>query len=470
MATAMAIPRSRVSREFFLFAAVIMAVQFLVGLVAAAQFLWPTLLFDQLPFNMTRMLHINALVVSILAGFMGATYYLVAEESGGELASEKSARVNFWLLAVGITAVIAGYLYMSLTKTYSFWFSEGREYIEAPRWADWAIVAVVLLFLFNVVRTIQVKRAWDDINRMLVVGLGALAFFYLFGMKFLGNMALDFYFWWWVIHLWVEGSWELIAAALYALLLIRLYDFPRARAAKYVYIEAGLVLFTGIIGTGHHYYWIGTPDYWLWLGGIFSALEPVPLLIMVFDALRIDRERRGDEPHPNRLARTWILGSVVLHFLGAGVLGFIQTLPQINRWTHGTQITAAHGHLSFFGAYGMLVIGMIYYALPRLRFGSDDYDQRRGNWAFWLMTSGMMVMTAALMGAGVLQVYFERIAGLPFMEAQRYLDLFYDLRFWGGVPMMLGILLFLMDVFRLKRPAPERTPEPVGLAHAGAGA
>ena len=83
----------------------------------------------------------------------------------------------------------------------------------------------------------------------LPAALGALAFFYLFGMKFFANVAVDQYFWWWVIHLWVEGAWELIAAALYALLLIRLFDFPRERAARYVYLEAGLVLFTGILGS-----------------------------------------------------------------------------------------------------------------------------------------------------------------------------------------------------------------------------
>jgi nitric oxide reductase subunit B len=332
--------------------------------------------------------------------------------------------------------------------------SEGREYIEAPRWADWAIVAVVLFFLVNVFLTIQKRAGWDDITRMLVIGLGGLALFYLFGMKFFANIAVDFYYWWWVIHLWVEGVWELIAAALYALLLIRLYNFPRERAMKYVYIEAGLVLFTGIIGTGHHYYWIGTPQYWLTLGGIFSALEPLPLIVMVFDALRIERERKGFR-HPNELARVWLIGSVLLHFVGAGLWGFIQTLPSVNRWTHGTQMTAAHGHLAFYGAYTMLIIAMIYYALPRLRFETDEYDQRRGFWAFWLMTLGMIVMTGALTAAGILQVNLERMLGMPFAEAQTYMGVFYEIRLWAGVAMTAGMVLFLMDVVALKPKAAE---------------
>lgn len=454
-----AMPVSRIGNKFFYFGTLILAIQLVGGLIAAAQFVWPDLLAEAFPFNMVRMLHINGLVVWLLAGFMGATYFLLAEESGGELHSEQSANWNFWLLVVGVAAVVAGYLYMALSKNFSLWFSEGREYIEAPRWADWAIVVVMLFFLYNVFRTIR-RSAWNDITVMLFIGLVGLAAFYLFGMRFFGNLATDFYFWWWVIHLWVEGVWEVIAAALYALLLIRLYDFPRQRAIKYMYIEAGLVLFTGIIGTGHHYYWIGTPEYWLTLGGVFSALEPLPLLIMVFDALRIQRQRGGIE-HPNRLARVWVIGSVIIHFIGAGVWGFIQTLPQVNAWTHGTQITAAHGHIAFYGAYGMLVIAVMYYALPRLKFRSDEYDQRRGMWVFWLMTVGMLGMVLALTGAAIVQIYLERISGLPFMEVQSYLDLFYAIRFWSGGVMIAGFVLFLLDVFALRPRDPSVSAQPV---------
>ena len=195
MSTELAVPRSRVGQYFFVFAALIMAVQLVVGLVAAAQFLWPSLLFRFLPFNIVRMLHINTLVVSLLAGFMGATYFLIAEEGGGELASENAARWNFWLFAGGIAAVIAGYLAIVVTGNWSLWFSEGREYIEAPRWADWAIVGVVLFFLYNIWRSVSRRAGWNDLTRMLVIGLGALAFFYLFGMKFFANVAVDQYFW-----------------------------------------------------------------------------------------------------------------------------------------------------------------------------------------------------------------------------------------------------------------------------------
>ncbi len=163
----------------------------------------------------------------------------------------------------------------------------------------------------------------------------------------------------------------------------------------------------------------------------------------------------------------WLVAGVMIHFLGAGVGGFVQTLPQINQWTHGTQLTAAHGHLAFFGAYGMLVLAIIYYALPRLRFGSDLYDQRRGKWAFWLLTLGIIAMTLALSGAAMVQITMERMGGIPFMETQNYMSLFFAIRFWSGVAMFAGAVLFLADLFGL-RPAKATTEQAVrtGLSEA----
>ncbi len=118
----------------------------------------------------------------------------------------------------------------------------------------------------------------------------------------------------------------------------------------------------------------------------------------------------------------------------------------MNRWTHGTQLTAAHGHLAFFGAYAMLIIACIYYALPRWRFGHDGLDQKRGFLAFWLMVIGVMGMTLALTCAGTIQVFMERLWGLPFLEAQGYMGFFYLLRFVFVLLTATGVWLFFLDV------------------------
>jgi len=118
---------------------------------------------------------------------------------------------------------------------------------------------------------------------------------------------------------------------------------------KWLYVIITLALVTGIIGTGHHYYWIGAPEYWQWWGSIFSALEPLPFFAMTVFAFNMVNRRRRE--HPNRAAVLWALGTGVMAFLGAGVWGFMHTLAPVNYYTHGTQLTAAHGHLAFYGAY-----------------------------------------------------------------------------------------------------------------------
>ena len=153
---------------------------------------------------------------------------------------------------------------------------------------------------------------------------------------------------------------------------------------KWLYVEVALVLITGIIGTGHHYYWIGTPNYWLWWGGIFSALEPVPIILMVFDTLNhVTTQENRDHQSPWSSTGQWAVPSSIS--LVQGYWGFAHTLPVVNRWTHGTQVTASHGHMAFFGAYAMVILTVIYYALPKLK-GLEQFNQKRGFWVFWITT------------------------------------------------------------------------------------
>jgi len=269
---------------------------------------------------------------------------------------------------------------------------------------------------------------------------------------------VDYYWWWWIIHLWVEGSWELIAAALMAYLLIRETGFDRNRLHKYLYAEVSLVLFTGIIGTGHHYYWIGTPSFWLAWGAIFSALEPLPIALMTFDALFSMRNRKVEPT--NRVTWYWLGGSAIAHLVGAGGLGFAQTLPHINQWTHGTQITAAHGHFAFFGAFGMLVLAAIYFMVPKLK-GWEAIREGRGKLAFWLMVVGMLGIVLSFGITGVLNVYLSRMVGLPFITVRdQYLRFWMSGVFGFGLLLFFpGLLLYIIDFFGLRPARLEMKPE-----------
>ena len=152
------------------------------------------------------------------------------------------------------------------------------------------------MFLANVGVTMMQARRFTATQGSLLAGLVFLAAMYLFGIPFYRNLAVDWYYWWWVIHLWVEGAWELVTAALVAFMLIKLTGVERRVVEKWLYVELGLFLFTGIAGTGHHYYWVAAPKYWLWVGGVFSALEPLPVLLMLCDTWRHMHESQPAAP------------------------------------------------------------------------------------------------------------------------------------------------------------------------------
>jgi nitric oxide reductase subunit B len=441
----------KMAQNFYTFAILLFLVQVLVGVIGAVQFIWPD--FFILKFNIIKTLHVNALVVWLLSGLMGATYYVVPEESQTEIWSWPLAQFQFWATVVTITLVVLGYIWMGFdpqaNKTVfgTLILNEGREYIEAPRWADILIVISVLTFLFNMFMTMMKTKKWTGIQGVLMVGLLFLALMYLPGTIYTKSMVKDQFWWWWVVHLWVEGAWEIIAGALLAFMLMKTIGAKRQVLEKWRYIEVGLVMFTGILGTGHHYYWIGTPKYWLWVGGFFSALEPVPLLLMVWDAFRTTREARNVT---NKAGLFYTVAHAIFNFVGAGLWGLVHTLPQVNQWTHGTQITTAHGHLAFYGAYVLLVISMIYVTLPSIR-GIKEYDPSRAYAAFWWMTVSMVFITMTLTGAGMVQVYMERLMGLDYEAVKAS----YNLWFWifraiFGVGFLVGVSIFVVDYFTLR--------------------
>ncbi len=250
-------------------------------------------------------------------------------------------------------------------------------------------------------------------------------------------------FWWYIVHLWVEGTWELVMASILAYLMLKLTGVDREIIEKWLYIIVATALFSGILGTGHHYYWIGTPPgYWQWIGSIFSSLEVIPFFAMMsFSFVMV---WKGKRDHPNKAALLWALGAATVAFFGAGVWGgFLHTLHGVNYYTHGTQITAAHGHLAFFGAYVSVNLAIFSYAMPIL-LGRDPYNQVLNMVSFWLMTGGMAFMTFVLTFAGTVQTHMQRVLGEDFMSVQDGLGLFYLMR-WGGAgaAVVLGAILFI---------------------------
>ena len=426
-----------VAYPYFVVALLFFGLQIAFGLLAAVKYLGPDPLINLLPFDRVKAIHTNLLIVWVLTGFMGAAYHVVPEESGTELWSPRLAYIalGLWVL-MGLTAVIG----------YVFGWTEGNKLLEQPYPLKLVIVVVMLMFLGNLLLTIRRAGRWTTTEAVLVAGLILTALLYLPALLTFDNYTVSIFYRWWTVHLWVEGVWEMVQGALLAYLLIRLSGVDREVLEKWLYVIVGLTFISGILGMAHHYYFVGVPHYWLPIGGFFSALEPLVFLGMAMYAYFA--MRRSGLSHPNTLAVHWTIGSAIFSALGAGLLGLAHTWPAVNKWTHGTLITAMHGHAAFFGAYVMIVLAMITYALPGLT-GRDEKTLERplGLRAFWLMVGGMFGMTLAFATAGIAQVYLERITGLGFLETQRKIQVHFLMLTGTGLLFALGVALYLWDFF-----------------------
>lgn len=432
----------KIAFAYFTFALALFAVQVLGGLLAGLVYVMPNLLSDLLPFNIIRMLHTNSLIVWLITGFFGAAYFLVPEEAEQEIHSPKLAYLQLAILILGTLGVVVTYVF-NLFEGSWLMGKDGREFLEQPGWVKLGIVVAALIFLYNITMTI-LKGRKTAISNVLIIGLWGLALLFLFAFINPENLSLDKLYWWYVVHLWVEGVWELIMASILAYLMLKLTGVDREIVEKWLYVIVATALFSGILGTGHHYFWIGAPAYWQWIGSIFSAMEVVPFFgMMAFAFVMVWKGRRD---HPNKAALLWSLGCATLAFFGAGVWGFLHTLHGVNYYTHGTQITAAHGHLAFFGAYVSLNLAIMSYAMPILK-NRDPYNQVLNMVSFWLMSSGMVFMTFVLTFAGTVQTHLQRVRGEDFMSVQDELAIFFWMRLGAGIFVVIGVLLFLYAVF-----------------------
>ncbi len=443
-----------VAKLYFIAALGLFTGQIVFGLALGMQYLIGDVLFPAIPFNVARMVHTNLLIVWLLFGFMGAAYYMVPEESETELHSPFLAKLLFWVFLVAGAATILGYLlvpYATLAEMTgnNLLATMGREFLEQPLPTKVGIVIVALGFLYNISMTV-LKGRKTSVSLVLLMGLWGLALLFLFSFVNPSNLVRDKMYWWFVVHLWVEGTWELIMGAMLAFVLVKTTGVDREVIDKWLYMIITFALVTGILGTGHHFYFIGLPGYWQWVGSIFSAMEPIPFFMMTLFAFNMVQRRRRE--HPNQAAVLWAVGTAVMGFLGAGLWGFIHTLSPVNYYTHGSQVTAAHGHLAFYGAYVLVVLAMISYAMPILR-GREANSRKAQSlemWSFWIMSISMGVMVLALTGAGILQIWLQRMpteGALSFMATQDQLRFFYWTRLAGGTGFLLGLLAYLGSFF-----------------------
>jgi nitric oxide reductase subunit B len=433
----------KVAYWFFAVCMLLLSLQLIYGFIMGFAHMGYDGLHPLIPFNTARATHTNLLVMWLLAGFMGAAYYIIPEEVGRELISVKLAYAQLiGLVVVGVTAIIGFH--------FNWW--EGRKFLEIPRPLDYLVVIDVLLFIGLIGGTMLKGKRHTTTSSVLFFGLLMTALLYLPGMIPTESQTMDSYLRWWVVHLWVEGVWELIMGAILSFLLIKLTGVDREIIEKWLYIIVGFTFLSGILGTGHHYYYIGTPKYWLIVGGVFSAMEPVAFLGMAIYALSM--AKKGGRTVENKTALLWTVGCAVMSFVGAGFLGFAHTLPQVNMYTHGTLVTAMHGHMAFWGAYACLVLAIITYTMPSLT-GRKLQDTAASTFAFWTSNIGMIFMTLAFAVAGIAQVYLERKMGLDFMLVQKEIEIHFLGLVLAASLFTAGIVAFIWNFIRFGLPVGE---------------
>ncbi len=442
----------RLSLRFFMLMLVLLLVQVLLGVVLSLQQTDPTLLRGFMNFNITRSQHVNLGVLWILSGFIGTILFVGPILSKRELAAPWLVKFLFVALT-GITVWNAVAIYFAQKGIAGWWLGqpwiqEGLEYLEAGRIADVLILVGFAIVAYVVLRTFPRVKEWNEIHWGLAIGVSALAAMWVFGMFFIGRIDLQEYFRWFVVHYWVEGVWEVIHISLIGILLVLMFKADVRAVGYAVFWGVVLVWLSGLLGNAHHYFWVGTPEFWQFWGSLFSALEPLPL-ILCFWHMYLDAHH-DRKPLVNKPAFFFLLGSAVLEMVGAGILGFTMTFALTNVWSHGTWVTPSHAHLAMFGTFGMLGLGAAYWIVPAVR-GIKRFDQRFGQLSFWLVFLGMLGIAFAFAIGGTVQVFVYRTLGLDWFGGDIYpsMMLFKVLLVLFGIVFLAGVSLLVFDLYTL---------------------
>jgi nitric oxide reductase subunit B len=409
-------PSQRKVGKYFLVVALVLLLQIAAGTIMAHAYydrrsFYGLDLARYLPFNFLRDVHIQTPIVWIGVAWIGAGLFLAPAMAGGRDARGQGVLVDvlFWVtLTIVAGALIGDWLgIMGYLQNGWFWFgNQGLSYIQLGRF--WQIGFFIGLVVWSalVFRALwptksELWQATRDfwlgrirLENLIWAATINIAVLYAFGMIPLTGIGKSFTitdFWrWWVVHLWVEQSFEFFAATMSAYLLMALGLVSRKLAERAVYFELILIFLGGVLGTGHHLYWAGGPSMWVPLGSMFSFIEVLPLVLLIIEAIQQHQLIRTHREFNYRLAYTYIIGAAFWNFVGAGVFGGgTLNAPLINYYEHGTFLTLNHAHTALFGAFGLLAIGLTYFCLRYVAGDRAPFNEKIGLWAFWLYNGGL---------------------------------------------------------------------------------
>ncbi|HEX5008881.1 MAG TPA: cbb3-type cytochrome c oxidase subunit I [Planctomycetota bacterium] len=425
-------PSQRKALKFFVTAGALFLLQTLLGGYLAHHYVegsgfYGLDLARWLPFTVAKTWHLQLAIFWIATAWMGLGIY-VAPLIGGREPRGQGLLVD--LLYGALVAVALGSLageWLGVHDRLGAWWwwlgHSGWELVELGKLWQVLLAAGFVLWLVIVYRGVRDALRSDARSGGLVqlFLVSAVAIPLMFCATFLmtpgTHLTMADYWRWWIVHLWVEGMFEVFAVVVLGLLLVSMGLVTRRSTARALKFQLLILLASGIVGIGHHYYWIGANELWIGLGSVFSALEVVPLTLLAVEAWEHWHVmRRGGQSFAYRIPFLFLIAVAFWNLFGAGVLGFLINLPIVSYYEHGSFLTANHGHAALMGVFGMLAIGLALYCVRNL-VDESGWSRRLFTLSFWGLNTGLLGMVAlTLTPVGVLQL--ERAATQGFYAAR----------------------------------------------------
>jgi nitric oxide reductase subunit B len=464
-------PSMKATAKYFWVVTALIVVQIILGGITAhyaveGQGFYGFPLAEYLPYSVTRTWHLQLAVLWIATAWLATGLYIAPAVSGHEPKFQRFG-VNFLFVSLLIIVVggLGGQWFAVMQKmglATNFWFGhQGWEYVDLGRFWQIYLFVGLMLWLLLVGRALWPALARRDDSRsitmLLFLSTIAIGLFYGAGLMWGRNTHLSMveYWRWWVVHLWVEGFFEVFATAVIAFLFTRL-GLVRTRTATAAVLFATIIFLSGgVLGTFHHLYWAGTPTGVLAIGSVFSALEVVPLVLVGFEAYETYRHSHAT---PWVTTYRWpILFFVAVAFwnmVGAGLFGFLINPPLALYYMQGLNTTPLHGHTALFGVYGLLGIGLMLFCLRGLT-APERWDERLLKGSFWALNIGLAAMALmSLLPYGLMQVYASVTEGFWYARSAEFLQrpvmqLLVWLRVPGDVIFSVGAGLLAVFVAKL---------------------
>jgi nitric oxide reductase subunit B len=411
-----------------------------------------------LPFNVLRSMHTQIAILWVAVGWLVGGLLIAPWIANKDHKFPWLVDVLWWALLIVAVGSIIG-LYMGATgqlRNTWFWLgNEGRELLNLGRIWDIGLVLGLVFWFLIIISLIRKAATNNPIVSTIIWAAFAIATLYIAGMmpihKIMPNYTVDDYYRWWVIHLWVELTFELFAAGVIAFFTVSLGLISQKVAVKTMFFELFLIMLSGTLGVGHHYWWQGLDEYWIAIGGIFSALEPLPLALMIVEAMKNQREKRlQGEKNQFAVPFMWISGSAILNWIGAGFFGMVINTPTIDYFAHGTYLIMPHAHIALLGAFGYISIAFIYMASRTNSIAKGlEWNDKLSKYGFWLLTIGVLLFAVPTYIIGIHQTAISHDMGYYFARLRSAVEPMKNYMWSRLLPdglMLLGGLVILYDL------------------------